>query len=85
LEALSNSNRFGSTSVVRTLTPVRLPAGRLRLATRPSSTGFGTPVKTIGIAELAAFAAAAEAVPPDATMAATRKLANSAASAGKRP
>ena len=38
------------------LTPVRLPPGRARLATRPIATGSPT-VKTIGIVEVAFFAA----------------------------
>ena len=34
-----NSNRFGATSALFWVTPVTLPPGRLKLATRPSSTG----------------------------------------------
>ena len=48
-----------------TATPVTLPPGRLRLVTRPSPTGSGPPMKTIGIA---AFAARADTVPPVAAI-----------------
>jgi hypothetical protein len=34
-----SSRRFAATSIVRKETPVRLPPGRLRLATKPNSTG----------------------------------------------
>ena len=40
----------------RRLTPVRLPPGRLRLATRPSLTGSAPIVKTIGMVVVAALA-----------------------------
>src|SRR5262249_36282271 len=42
------------------LTPVTLPPGRLRLATRPSLTGSPPVVKTIGIVVVAALAAIAD-------------------------
>jgi len=42
--------------------PVRLPPGRARLETRPKATGFAL-LKTIGIDEVARFAASAAAVP----------------------
>ena len=41
------------------VTPVTLPPGRLRLATRPSLTGSATVSKTIGMVVVAAFAASA--------------------------
>ena len=44
------------------LTPVTLPPGRLRLATRPSLTGSLPVAKTIGIVVVAALAAIAEEV-----------------------
>ena len=44
------------------LKPVRLPPGRARLATRPAATGSLPPRKTIGIVEVALFAASAEGV-----------------------
>src|SRR5204862_7972770 len=49
--------RLGLSSTAKKVTPVRLPPGRARLATRPSATGSPQPVKTIGIVEVAAFAA----------------------------
>jgi hypothetical protein len=48
------------------VTPVRLPPGRLRLATRPSETGSVAVSNTIGIVAVAAFAASDEGVPPAA-------------------
>ena len=44
-------------SSARTLKPVRLPPGRARLATRPNATGSPPAMKTIGIVEVALFAA----------------------------
>ena len=41
--------------------PVALPPGRLRLATRPSLTGSSPLVKTMGMVEVAALAARADA------------------------
>ena len=41
------------------LKPVRLPPGRERLATRPAATGSSPLKKTIGIVEVAFFAASA--------------------------
>ena len=60
----SSSSRLGISSAVSMLTPVRLPPGRARLATRPAPTGSPPPMKTIGIVEVALFAASAAAVPP---------------------
>src|SRR5215472_633581 len=49
----SKPSRFASNAVVKKLTPVALPPGRLKLATRPRVTG-STPAKnTIGIVEVA--------------------------------
>jgi len=45
--------------------PVTLPPGRLRLATRPNVTGSPALTKTIGIADVAVFAARPEWIPPD--------------------
>jgi hypothetical protein len=41
------------------LVPVRFPPGRLKLVTRPASTGSSATTKTIGIVEVALFAASA--------------------------
>src|SRR5947209_16214865 len=53
----ANSNRFGITSTYNWVTPVTLPPGRLRLATRPICTGSLAVVKTMGIVVIAAFTA----------------------------
>jgi hypothetical protein len=42
----SSSSRLAVTSVASTLTLVRLPPGRARLATSPSPTGSAPPLKT---------------------------------------
>jgi hypothetical protein len=42
------------------LKPVRLPPGRARLVTKPPPIGSPMPAKTIGIVEVAFFAASAE-------------------------
>src|SRR5262245_13465586 len=55
----SSSRRFAASVVTRKLTPVALPPGRLKLETRPRSTGSVPMVKTIGMAEVAALAATA--------------------------
>ena len=52
-----SSSRFAANSAVRKLTPVRLPPGRARLATRPSLTGSSPTTKTMGIVVVAALAA----------------------------
>src|SRR5262249_39977383 len=55
----SNPSRFASKSLVKKLTPVTLPPGRLRLATRPNLTGSVPLANTIGIVVVAALAASA--------------------------
>ena len=66
------------------LKPVRLPPGRARLATRPAATRSPPPKKTIGIVEVASFAAAVPRQPPLATITSTLRLTRSAANAGSR-
>src|SRR5207245_10745238 len=61
--ALRISIRLGTSSVVRLDTPVRLPSGFARSLTRPAATGSGTTVKTIGIVDVAPFAARAATAP----------------------
>jgi hypothetical protein len=68
---------------VRKLTPVILPPGRARLATRPSWTGSAPMTKTMGIVELAAFAASAAALLL-AKITLGRRETRSAANAGNR-
>ena len=48
---------LGASSTAMKLIPVMLPPGRPRLATRPASTGSPPPINTIGIVEVASFAA----------------------------
>src|SRR5262245_64208564 len=47
--ARNSSSRFAVNSPINKLTPVKLPPGRARLATRPSFTGSSGTVNTIGI------------------------------------
>jgi hypothetical protein len=58
----SISSRFGPTSAVKLVTPVRLPPGRARLGTSPTATGSPPAKNTIGIVVVAAFAASAAGV-----------------------
>ena len=55
----SSYRRLGISSIVDDADPVRLPPGRARLATSPSLTGSPPCLKTIGIVEVALFAASA--------------------------
>src|SRR5262245_24798038 len=55
----NNANRLAETSICMLATPVALPSGRLRLATRPIWTGSPAVLKTIGIVVVAALAASA--------------------------
>src|SRR5262249_46186600 len=57
-------SRFAANSAVKKLMPVALPAGRARLATRPSLTGSSPTPKTMGIVVVAALAASAAGVVP---------------------
>src|SRR5437667_45095 len=60
----ASSNRFGPISAAIMVVPVRLPPGRLRLATSPVSTGSPPRVKTIGMVLVAALAASGDGSPP---------------------
>ena len=53
------------------MTPVMLPPGRVRLATRPSLTGSSPTAKTIGIVVVAALAARAASELPGVAITAT--------------
>ena len=55
-------SRFAPSSAEMKPTPVTLPPGRLRLATRPSLTGSPPVANTIGIVVVAALAASAASV-----------------------
>jgi len=65
------SSRFDPISMPIKVVPVRLPPGRLRLATSPVSTGSPPIVKTIGMVAVAALAASADGSPPVAAITAT--------------
>ena len=60
-----------------------LPPGRARLATRPVPTGSAATAKTIGMTDVACFAARTAAVPA-VTMTSTLSRTNSAAISAKR-
>src|SRR5262249_25560624 len=77
----SSSRRFGPSSVVKIFTPVALPPGRFRLATRPISPASARLVKPIGRPAVAALAATADGRSV-ATSTATRRRTSSSASAG---
>ena len=66
------------------LMPVTLPPGRARVATTPAPTGSPRAGKTIGIVELALFAARTERGLPPATIKSTLRPTRSVASAGSR-
>src|ERR1700730_309338 len=79
----SNSSRFGASSTLNLVTPVRLPLGWLRLLTRPILTGSPPTVKAIGIVVVAFCAANATGVLVAAIIA-TWWLTASSANAGRR-
>jgi hypothetical protein len=74
--------RFAPSSTEKKLTPVTLPPGGLRLATRPTLIGSAPVTKTIGTVVVAALAASAEGV--STTITATGRRSKSATSAGNR-
>src|SRR5262245_39894730 len=69
--ATINSNPLAISSVERQVTPVMLPPGRFKLATRPNSTGSPPIENTIGIDMVAALPASAAGVATGATIALT--------------
>jgi hypothetical protein len=77
-------SRLLSSSVFMEVIPVMLPPGRLKLATRPSSTGSPPFRNTIGIVFVAAWATRDGATPPTAAMTATLRPTRSAANSGSR-
>src|SRR5215467_4552148 len=60
----SKPSRFAPRRSIRTTMPVTLPPGLLKLATKPIFIGSSPLVKTIGIADVAAFTASAVGGPP---------------------
>ena len=79
----NNSNRLAASVVTRKDTPVTLPLGRLRLETRPSSTGSAPVANTTGMVAVAALAATA-AAGLNIRMTATGSATNAVANAGNR-
>src|SRR5262245_31108100 len=77
-----SSSCFAVNSPLTLLTPVRLPPGRARLATRPSLTGSSLRRDTMGMLAVAAFAGRAAGVFTAITF--TRCRTKSAASSGSR-
>src|SRR6516162_5250552 len=77
------SIRLPASSSDRTDMPVTLPPGRARLATMPLATGSPTLAKTIGMSDVACFAARTCGV-PEVTMTSTLSRTNSAAIWAKR-
>src|SRR5215470_9815939 len=69
--SFSSSSRFEPSSGVMRDSPVTLPPGRARLATKRSATGSEPPVMTIGIVLVACFAALISGSGPAATMIST--------------
>ena len=59
LNSRKSPSCFAASSTEMKLTPVTLPPGRLRLATRPTLTGSPPVAKTIGTVVVAALAASA--------------------------
>jgi len=80
----SNSSRLPTSALTSWLTPVRLPPGRLRLATNPDLTGSPPTVNMIGMVDVARFAACAVTVPPSVAIRAGWRLTRSVAIPGKR-
>ena len=80
----NSSSRFGIRSAVRMVTPVRLLPGRARLAMRPAATGSSPNTETMGIVDVAVFAAKAQLSPPLVTIASTFRLTKSAANTDSR-
>src|SRR5262249_26580816 len=64
----SNSSRFPPSAPKMMFTPVTLPPGRLRLATKPIFTASPPLAKIIGIEDVTDFAARPEAPPPTAAI-----------------
>src|SRR5262249_34361889 len=77
-------SRLAATSMLKILTPVALPPGLARLATRPSLTGSSPTPKTIGTVAVAALAASAAGLLPGVAITATRRRTRAAMSDGRR-
>lgn len=78
------ASRLAARSAFSDATPVTLPAGRLRLVTRPSPIGSPPVAKTTGTVAVACLAASAAGALPGVTITATSRRTRSAASSGSR-
>src|SRR6516165_12677830 len=67
----NSASPLAPSSALNSLKPVKLPPGRLRLATSPSCAGSAAAVNTIGMLVVAALAARVD-TSPDVTITATR-------------
>src|SRR5215831_10190046 len=81
--SLSTSSLFVFSSGAKLDSPLTLPPGRARLATKPAPTGSGKLVITMGMVLLAPFATNGVG-PPEATIRSTLRRTRSAASSGSR-
>src|SRR5262249_21522332 len=82
--SLSISSLLVFRSAAKDESPVTLPPGRARLATRPSATGSTEVASTMGMALVAPFAANGVRPPPETTIRSTLRRTSSAASSGMR-
>ena len=83
-KAFKSSKRFLPRSVVKTLIPVALPPGRLKLGTSPNATGSAPTMNTTGMVLVVDVAASALTFPPVAAITFTRRDTKSEASSGSR-
>src|SRR5207249_3760498 len=81
--SLRSSTYFWLRPGTRFVRPVTFPPGRARLATTPSATGSGTRVMTMGIVDVARFAATVSRVAV-VTRTSTWDLTSSATRPGRR-
>src|SRR6516162_4118193 len=77
-----HERRFAASTLLRKVTPVTLPPGRLRLGTSPALTGSVPIAKTTGMTVVAALAESADIVPSMVTITATLRRVRSFANAG---
>ena len=78
----NSPSRLAASSTFKVMNPVALPPGRLKLATRPNSTGGSAIRKTIGMVLVAALAATAAGVLDNVAISETCRRIRSAVSSG---
>src|SRR5215831_1924253 len=83
INSRKSSSRLPATSAAWFDDPVTFPPGRARLATKPVPTGSPADANTIGITDVACFAARTDAV-PQVTITSTFSRTNSAAISARR-